>query len=122
MKFDDLIGLLFVLFFIVVPVLKGLFQREAAPEAPLFEEDLPEPEPAPQPEPKRPERVPTRPVVVAPKKKAEEPPAAEEPLARPQSRPKKPRLRFDRDAIVEGIVWHEILSEPRAKRRWQPKR
>jgi len=119
LSLDDLLGLIFVLFFIVAPVLKGLFVREEIPEV-VLEDDLLEPEP--EPEPKRPERVPTRPVMVAPKKKAEEPPAVEEPPAQSPPRSKKLKLRFNRDAIVEGIVWHEILSEPRAKRRWQPKR
>jgi len=120
LKLDDLLGLLFVLFFIVGPVLKGLFQKERVPE--ILEEAFPEPpeEEVPPREKRKPEPVPVRPVAVAPAPSEPAPPAAEEPP--PARRPKKLGLRLTRNAIVKGIVWHEILSEPRAKRRWPPKR
>jgi len=117
---DDLLGLIFVLVFIVGPILKGLFQRDEVLELP--EEAFPAEEtPPPPPEPpKAKERVPVRPVAVAPKPAEPEP---SPPPAEPRhKRRKKLKLGVGGDAIVEGIVWHEILSEPRAKRRWQPKR
>ena len=133
MSFDDLLGLLFLLFFVVLPTLKGLFSREdevvvvEEPEAPGAEPDLPEPS-AKEPPVVVKEAEPLReePRVVVREAQTPPPPSAEEPTkgveAPPKPRGQKPLLDFDRGAIVKGIIWHEVLSEPRAKRRWQPKR
>ncbi len=146
MSLDDLLGLLFLLVFVVGPILKGLLK--GSQEAPLLEAELPEPpseveapppadsrrprvrpvaipssEPAPappEPEPKV-ERPRVRPVQLAPPPEPEpEPPPPPEP--KPAGARPKLGLRFHRGAILEGVVWHEILSEPRARRRWKPKR
>jgi len=120
LSLDDLLGLLFLLVFVVGPILKGLLK--GSQEAPLLEVELEGPplEEEPPPEPRGP-RV--RPVAVAPPEPA---PAPSEPEpAAPATRARRPRrlkLRFDRGGILEGVVWHEILSEPRARRRWKPKR
>ncbi|HFB39462.1 MAG TPA: hypothetical protein ENJ76_03515 [Oceanithermus sp.] len=125
MSLDDLLGLLFLLVFVVGPVLKGLLK--GSQEAPLLEVELPEPPSeaeAPPPPPAEPRRPRVRPVAVAPA----EVEAAPEPEPAPaEAAPKARRtgglkLRFDRGGILEGVVWHEILSEPRARRRWKPKR
>ena len=120
MKLDDLLGLLFVLFFIVGPVLKGLFRRDEAPGYPQEAPGEEVPPAPPKPQRREPEPVPVRPVAAAPAPSESESPTTEGPP--PASRPKKLGLRLTRNAIVKGIVWHEILSEPRAKRRWPPKR
>jgi len=110
LKLDDLLGLLFFLFFILAPVVKGLMKREA----PLETELLPPP-PPPPPEEKPDEKAKPpqpRPVVVA----------ASPPEPAPVLKKKRRALRVKPDGILEGIVWHEILSEPRGKRPWKPKR
>ena len=128
MSLDDLLGLLFLLVFVVGPVLKGLLK--GSQEAPLLEVELPEPpseEEAPPPPPAEPRRPRVRPVAIPPSEPAPAPPEPE-PEPPPPTEPKpagaRPKLglRFHRGAILEGVVWHEILSEPRARRRWKPKR
>ena len=138
MQLDDILGLFFLLFFVVIPVLRGLFAKgevvvelEPPPEPEAIPEPKPEaePKPIPEPEPKpKPYLEPEpRPMVAEPrwreepKEKAPPPPP---PKAKPEAK-KAPRERglldFERGAILEGIIWHEVLSEPRAKRRWRPK-
>ncbi|WP_457628742.1 hypothetical protein [Oceanithermus sp.] len=162
MKFDDIIGLLFLLFFIVGPILRGFFR----PSEPLIEVELPEVEPA---EPAQPPAQQPAPQQAAPAKPAAQPesrPAAS-PTAAPGSTPtpvvqkdtaqraeghaagarsrqrnkvaqldasemaaseqrafatrqNRPRgrsgLKTHRRAIVNGMLWHEILSEPASLR------
>ncbi len=124
MSLDDLLGLLFLLVFVVGPVLKGLLK--GSQEAPLLEVELPEPpseEEAPPPPPAEPRRPRVRPVAIPPSEPAPAPPEPEPKAPAPRARrPRRLKLRFDRGGILEGVVWHEILSEPRARRRWKPKR
>jgi len=125
LSLDDLLGLLFLLVFVVGPILKGLFQGSG--EAPLFEVELEEPpaEPEAAPRPPEPEtkgeqpRV--RPVRVAPPPERKRP-SSPPPEPKSKGARAKLKLRFRRGSILEGVVWHEILSEPRARRRWKPKR
>lgn len=163
MSLDDLLGLLFLLIFVVGPVLKGLLQGseetpllepEEAPTPPPKTEEAraeaakPEPPPAPEPgeaavpdpaaggrEAVKPELAPApkplpeaeglrlEPMAKAEAVRAPQPAAARAPEA-PPPKPKRKRfgLSFTRGGILEGVVWHEILSEPRARRRWKPKR
>lgn len=132
MSLDDLLGLLFLLFFIVIPALQGLSRRgQPPPIPPGFPEDLPLPEPLPRPKPKaRPKpKVPPPPSLPAPKK-----PEAES-LERPSSperqplevrfreasspeeerrkRPRKRLLTTDGESILKGAIWHEILKKPK---------
>jgi len=137
-KFEDLIGVLFLLFFLVGPALKGLFK----PQEPLVEVELPEtfPEADETTEPatartardplwETPAFQPTPPddgIETAPVSSS----ATEEPPL-PQDRPpetsridvsrrargdkkrgRKAGLRTGRRAIINGMLWHEILSEP----------
>ena len=55
MSLDDLLGLLFVLFFIVLPALQGLFRRNPPPDLPFPVEGELEAPPPPPPLPRRPE-------------------------------------------------------------------
>lgn len=162
MKFDDIIGLLFLLFFIVGPILRGLFR----PSEPLIEVELPEVEPV---EPAQPPAQQPAPQQAAPAKPAAQP--ASRPAARPAAAPgstptpvvrkdtaqraeghaagarsrqrieearrdagemaaseqrafaaaqDRPRnrsgLKTHRRAIINGMLWHEILSEPASRR------
>ncbi len=169
MKIDDIIGLLFLLFFIVGPILRGLFR----PSEPLIEVELPEIEPvesaqpqtgAGQPAPQQAAPAPpARPAGQPSPKAATAPAPATAPAAKPasvqqakghaagarsrqrieearrdagevaaserqafvaaQDRPRgRSGLKTHRRAIVNGMLWHEILSEPaslrhRARRR-----
>ena len=132
MKFDDIIGILFLLFFILGPALKGLFK----PGEPLIEVELPEVETIPEnAEPatnKLPQRTitepPAQPTPAAPK--TAEPPVREPVTAVRAAREATPRsldqklpdggrrrvrklgLKTDRRAVLNGMLWHEILSEP----------
>jgi len=165
MKFDDIIGLLFLLFFIVGPILRGLFR----PSEPLIEVELPEVEPV---EPAQPPAQQPAPQQAAPAQPTAQP-ASRPPAATPEPAPapaarrdaaqraeghaagarsrqrieearrdagemaasehrafapaaaessRGARLPVHRKAIVQGMLWHEILSEPaslrhRARRR-----
>lgn len=168
MKIDDLIGILFLLFFIVGPALRGLLK----PREPLVEVELPEEleevqrrlreaatgeaEPAPRPQPAarpapQPQPAPaaaTRRVV--PAAPAQPAPAASQQVAEGHAAGARSRQRIEearldahdmaeseraafapvherrehraalpvhRKAIVHGMLWHEILSEPVSRRR-----
>jgi len=117
-KWDDLLGLLFLLVFLVLPALRGVLRREAAEEAELlFPPGLPPEEAGEEREKEAKRPVRPRPVATAPKP----PPAPVPELERASGKPRL-RIGFEERAILKGIVWHEILSEPRARRRWKPKR
>jgi len=120
-KWDDLLGLLFLLVFLVLPALRGVLTR-GAPEAAEPAETPPPPKPPTPPDGRKQGRRPVpepRPVAAAP-----EPAETPVPVAPPPETKEARgfRIRFEERAILEGIVWHEILSEPRARRRWKPKR
>jgi len=141
-KFDDLIGILFLLFFIVGPALKGLFK----PSEPLIEVELPEIEPQPedaapnQPEPRpAPRQTPAAPVPTAfiadQKDDAAQSPAVSKretnqtPATAPEKLPDGGRRRLrrlgletNRRAVLNGMLWHEILSEPVARKRMKQRR
>ncbi len=143
MKFDDLIGILFLLLFIIGPALKGLFK----PSEPLIEVELPDFEPEAATPSSRPQQAgkpagtnaqkasppaqPQRPrqVIVAP-------PAGEKTTVAPAAslkqaaadradklpdggrrRVRKLTLETGRRAVLTGMLWHEILSEPVALKR-----
>ncbi len=174
MKIDDLIGILFLLFFLVGPALRGLLK----PREPLVEVELPEeleevqrrlreaaegkaPGPASKPQPAaRPtaqaQPAPTaatrRAVPAAPAQPAAAAAAsqqvAEGHAAGARSRQRIEEARHDaremadseraafahergerrvglpvhRKAIVHGMLWHEILSEPVSRRRARKKK
>ncbi len=166
MNFDDLLGILFLLFFIIGPALRGLFK----PREPLVEVEIPEeieeierrlreaaegkvrdtppdtkaPRPTKQPQP--------APRTTAPSARQAATPAAppnqqsaEGHAAGSRSRRRiaearqdaagiaasermafaathgrttnRPSLPVHRRAIVQGMIWHEILSEPVSRRR-----
>ncbi|AFV76439.1 hypothetical protein ACLWNE_07250 [Thermus oshimai] len=126
MSLDDLLGLLFLLFFIVLPALQGLSRKAPPPGFPL---DLPEPEPlppAPKPRPKKrpkPPEPPKRPLEATPEplRSLEAAPRealkvtfreAQEEVETP--RKKRPRLlSMEKNEILKGMVWHEILKPPK---------
>jgi len=113
LKLDDLIGIFFLLAFVVLPVVRSLLVGEE-PKAPEPEAQPPgEPEPRPAAEP--PPQAPPEPSPVA---AAPEPPRVGEPGER---RGRKSPLALGKGAILKGIIWHEVLSEPRGRRRWRPK-
>jgi len=139
-KFDDLIGILFLLFFILGPALKGLFKPseplievelpEIEPESEAAAPDQPEPHPAPQQEPVAPAPVsfaiPERNYVAAPPA-APEGEAGQESTVKsgnlPASRRKrKLGLKTDRRTVINGMLWHEVLSEPVALKRLKQRR
>jgi len=123
-KFDDLIGILFLLLFIVGPALKGLFK----PGEPLIEVEAAE-EAGPPEEGLRP-KAPSQPAAAPPTPPVREAPAAAEPVRpSPPSPPEERRsadklpgggkrrvrklgLRTGKRAVLNGMLWHEILSEP----------
>lgn len=155
MGLDDLLGLLFLFFFIILPALQGFLRRgqQIPPdfepdEIPLPGENRPPPAPSrpspsptpqttppqpsapppaarpaphsppgvPKPQAPRPKPVPTR----AKGEEARREPQTRretEPQAPPPPTPKLPRwqLSTQRDAILNGVVWHQILAEPRSR-------
>lgn len=140
MSLDDLLGLLFLLFFIVIPALQGLLRRGQPPIPPGFPEDLPlpEPEPPPRPKPKakpkpkpRPSLPPTPPPAPPRGREGESlergPSLERTPLEvrfreesreardeeRAQKRPRKRLVGTDGESILKGVIWHEILKKPR---------
>jgi len=126
LSLDDLLGLLFLLVFVVGPILRGLLRGSG--EAPLLEIELEEPPvesevrpPAAMPEPER-AKTEVQPVPVMPRAEPEPTPPSPPPERRSERAARKLRLDLHRGGILEGIVWHEILSEPRVRRRWKPKR
>ncbi len=134
MNLDTLLGLLFLLFFVILPALQSLTRRPGAPPLdlpPFPEEGLP-PEPKPRPRPKRPK--PTPPPLgegysleTLPKEAPKPEPRGEEralkgiatslDLAQEETGVKKPSrsklLQIDRKGILSGMVWHEILKPPK---------
>jgi len=123
-KLDDIFGIIFLLLFIIGPVLKGLLK----PPEPLIEVEPPieapppeaikpsggraEPVPAPttaqserkprpQPEPSRPAAAPV----------AAAPPASVG-HATVKRRRRKLGLGKGRRRVLRGMLWHEVLSEP----------
>lgn len=164
MQLDDLIGLLFFVFFVILPALSGLLRRGQQPPD-LDEPEIPQPRPQPpqtsqpqrtpqpaqpptraaqrpqpaQPRPVQPPRPELRPQSDATRKLQTPPsaPAGEHarqqqieqtrPLTRSGQTPvpatpvKKaiPQpLSADKDAILKGMIWRQILEEPRGKH-WQ---
>ncbi|MCS7067813.1 MAG: hypothetical protein NZN28_04140 [Meiothermus sp.] len=170
MGLDDLLGLLFLFFFIVLPALQGLLRR-GQQMPPDFEPDeipLPgeerrppaQPRQAPPPQSSAPARPPaptapparppasttsTRPPASqpgppprpktppAPRPKtleeiererlartgarpAQEPPRPAPPAAKPKSKPPEPwAFSTTPHAILNGVVWHQVLAEPRSQ-------
>jgi len=140
-KFDDIIGILFLLLFIVGPALKGLFK----PGEPLIEVELPEVEVEPEaPDSARPRPRPTprqAPVTTAPAPivAAEDEPVRPATTTKRDTRPSPPEgqerlpdggrrrvrklgLKTNRRAVLNGMLWHEILSEPVALKRIKRRR
>jgi hypothetical protein len=127
MSLSDLLGLLFLLFFVILPALQGL--RRAPPTPPGFPEDLPPLEPPPKsrarpkprpktlptppPEPWRPEgesleRFPSlekTPLEVRFREEVEETPT-------PKRRAKR-LVSTDPESLLKGVIWHEILKKPK---------
>ncbi len=125
MSLGDLLGLLFLLFFVILPALQGL--RRAPPTPPVFPEDLPPLEPPPKPrarpkprpktlptpppEPRRPEgesleRFPSlekTPLEVRFREEVEETPT-------PKRRAKR-LVSTDPESLLKGVIWHEILKK-----------
>ncbi|RYM29934.1 hypothetical protein EWH23_15855, partial [Meiothermus sp. PNK-Is4] len=60
MQLDDLIGLLFFVFFVVLPALSGLFRRDQPPPD-LDEPEIPRPRPQARPQPPQTSRPPRTP-------------------------------------------------------------
>ncbi|MFD3004872.1 MULTISPECIES: hypothetical protein [Thermus] len=130
MSLDDLLGLLFLLFFIVIPALQGLSRRgQPPPTPPGFPEDLPLPEPLPRPKPKarpkpkpRPTPPPSQPTEAASLERYPSPErtplevsfrATPSPEEEPQRAPKRKLLATDGESILKGVIWHEILKRPK---------
>ncbi|WP_457638252.1 hypothetical protein [Oceanithermus sp.] len=127
MKLDDIIGILFLLFFILGPALKGLFK----PAEPVIELEIPE-ENSNQAITERASRTePLQPAGPPASKPAREPAEAQaaahtrpvdeglENKSRPPKQPgggkrrkRKLGLKTGRRAVLNGMLWHEILSEP----------
>ena len=125
MSLGDLLGLLFLLFFVILPALQGL--RRAPPTPPVFPEDLPPLEPPPKPrarpkprpktlptpppEPRRPEgesleRFPSlekTPLEVRFREEVEETPTPK--------RRAKGLVSTDPESLLKGVIWHEILKK-----------
>ncbi|GAA6754733.1 hypothetical protein QT17_02870 [Thermus sp. 2.9] len=128
MSLDDLLGLLFLLFFVVIPALQGLRRAPATP--PSFPEDLPLPEPLPRPKarPKpKPKPKPALPPSPPPSREGQSlerapSPERERLEARfreevgeaAKAKPAKKRLlTTDRESLLKGVIWHEILKKPK---------
>ncbi len=127
MSLSDLLGLLFLVFFVILPAIQGL--RRAPPTPPGFPEDLPPVEPPPKPrarpkprpktlptpppEPRRPEgesleRFPSlekTPLEVRFREEVEETPT-------PKRRAKR-IVSTDPESLLKGVIWHEILKKPK---------
>lgn len=132
MQLDDLIGLLFFVFFVILPALSGLLRRGQGPPD-LDEPELPRPQPpqrpqptaqpAPQPQPRpaqptprpqpRPVQTPRAGGEVARAKEYARPAQPPAPAAPQKATPQL--LLTDKDAILKGVIWRQILEEPRGK-------
>ncbi|BAW00704.1 hypothetical protein TTMY_0290 [Thermus thermophilus] len=115
MSLDDLLGLLFVFFFIVLPALQGLFRRNPPPDLPFPVEGEAEAPPPPPPPPRWPESslevlqaTPPRPPEVGLREAEPGAPFEEAP-----ERPKGRRLGTRAKDVVQGMIWHEILKKPK---------
>ncbi|APD08461.1 MULTISPECIES: hypothetical protein [Thermus] len=127
MSLDDLLGLLFLLFFIVLPALQGLRRSPQAP--PVFPEDLPLPEPPrpkarPKPRPKPKPALPPSPPpsregeslerTITPGRERLEVRFREDIAEEVREKPAKKRLlATDRESLLKGVIWHEILKKPK---------
>ncbi len=126
MSLSDLLGLLFLLFFVILPALQGL--RRAPPPPPVFpEEPFPEPRPAPKPKPKAKPRPKPPPALEARRAEGE----SLERLLPPERTPLDVRFRkeveetptpkkrakglvsTDPESLLKGVIWHEILKKPK---------
>lgn len=160
MQLDDLIGLLFFVFFVILPALSGLFRRGQQPPD-LDEPEIPRPRPQP-PQTSQPQRTPQpvqRPAPPAQRPQPAQPRPVQPPRPEPQplsdaaqklqaptgeharqqqaerasgrarsAQPPVPAtpvkkatpqpLSTDKDAILKGMIWRQILEEPRGKH-WQ---
>ncbi|MGQ9735531.1 MAG: hypothetical protein ACUVUP_02930 [Thermaceae bacterium] len=119
MSLDDLLGLLFLLFFIILPALSSLFRGPQAGLPPL--ETPPGPE-TPRPRPKKPPRPPEppkdaespKPTWAFPPPEKETPrPHLSKPSEEERERPRPRLVLTTRNAIRKGVVWHEILKKPK---------
>ncbi|WP_038056485.1 hypothetical protein [Thermus amyloliquefaciens] len=129
MSLDDLLGLLFLLFFIVIPALQGLSRRGQPLPPPGFPEDLPGPEAQPRPRPKarpkpkpRPTPPPSKPAEAASLERYPSPErtplevsfrATPSPEEAPKKAPKRKLVATDGESILKGVIWHEILKKPK---------
>jgi len=123
MSLSDLLGLLFLLFFVILPALQGLSRRPTPPVFP--EEPIPEPPPRPKPKPKAKPLPPPPPEPRRPEGESLErlPSLEKTPLEVrfreeiPEEIPKaKKRSRLvttDPTSLLKGVIWHEILKKPR---------
>jgi len=165
MKLDDLLGLLFLFFFVILPAIQAILRR-GRPVEPEFEDEIPLPKsrPQPQPAPVQQPQTSTAPAPTKPPAPSQPPAPVSPPPPRPlvkeppkpvakkgktleeiererlkrvgasptppipplpaspakpalTSKPIEPPIRFsiDQRAILNGIVWHQILAEPRGK-------
>jgi hypothetical protein len=126
MSLGDLLGLLFLLFFVILPALQGL--RRAPHTPPVFpEEPFPEPRPAPKPKPKAKPRPKAPPALESRRPEGE----SLERLLPPERTPLEVRFReeveetptpkrrakrlvsTDPESLLKGVIWHEILKKPK---------
>ena len=115
MSLDDLLGLLFVLFFIVLPALQGLFRRNPPPDLPFPVEGELE-APPPPPPPPRPSEPSLEALQVPPPRPREAGLQEAEPVVSSGEAPKRPkgrRLGTRAKDVVQGMIWHEILNKPK---------
>ncbi|ADD28574.1 hypothetical protein [Meiothermus ruber] len=158
MGLDDLLGLLFLFFFIVLPALQGLLrrgqqvppdfepdeillpgeERRPASSAPPTRSSTPTPsspppspparpvvsQPAPSPKPKTPPRRPRSLEEVERERQSRpsprpssEPPQKASSKPQPKSKKTTDQWAFSTStrAILNGVVWHQILAEPRSQ-------
>lgn len=125
MSLGDLLGLLFLLLFVLLPALQGLRRSPRPPPDASRNERVPKAKPkAPaRPRPKPQEKAPSR----SEHQKAKAPQEGEgrfsqpshlgqqsylEEAAKPQKR--KSRLVWTKgNEVLKGVIWHEILKKPR---------
>ncbi|WP_052606019.1 hypothetical protein [Calidithermus timidus] len=166
MQLDDLLGLLFLFFFVILPALRGLLRRgentfdipdidelpnepdHPASAQPRPAQSTPQPQPTQPPAPSSPPpKAQPRPAQPRPQRKEADPfrerarlaaseeqvrrklselerrlsqaqpkaakPAPQEPAQQPMKKP--PAFGTDSQAILNGIVWSEILKEPKGR-------
>ncbi|TBH21848.1 hypothetical protein [Thermus thermamylovorans] len=139
MSLENLLALLFLLFFIVIPTLQSLTRRGQPLPPPDLPPDLPEPEPPPRPRPQarprpRPAAPPPPPPPPAPTWASREGESLEGPGVpertrlevrfreelreepqepSPERKPRRAFLGKDWESILRGVVWHEVLKRPK---------